>query len=265
MVYSIGQVAKLFGVSVESIVYYEKEGLIHLKKNPNNGYRQFTIEDIILLSDILFYRNVDISIKQIARIQKGMDMEGISSLINGKITEITNKISKYNTLLTKLENWATLHNEDGINLVGKFDIREMPVAIKPIADIDEFETDIIKFMDDLHDNKEMIYYLFYAFSCNISNEEENQGLHRYVVLDSGVGQNLPFQFKLCDYEEEYCEKSLYSVVKYTDNTQEMLKPLVDYADKNGIALTGKIYGRLCIVNYEKGEYTEYYRVYAEIK
>ena len=38
-VYSIGQVAKQSGVSVETVRYYEKEGLLEVPERKESGYR----------------------------------------------------------------------------------------------------------------------------------------------------------------------------------------------------------------------------------
>jgi len=263
MIYSIGQVAKLFGISVESIVYYEKEGLIHPSKNPNNGYREFTINDIVALSDILFYRNVDISIKEITEIQSGMDMKGISELIDNKITEINDKILTYKRLLSKLKSWSVLHNADGINMVGRFDIREMPVAIRPKDEAEGLETDIVGFIEKFHDYKDMIYYLFYAFEYDVFFGQGLADLRRYVVLDSGDNE-LPEILNTDEYELESCKKCIYTVVRFTGDADEMFGPITKYAEDNGISLSGRLFGRLSIVNYENCRYTEFYRVYAEI-
>ena len=67
MGYRIGEVAGFLDITPDTIRYYEKEGIIHPTKNPLNGYREYSFEDITRLSDVLFYRNVDFSIGDIRK------------------------------------------------------------------------------------------------------------------------------------------------------------------------------------------------------
>ena len=49
---------------INAISYYEKQGLIRVRKG-NNGYREYSKEDIALLNEISLYRKLDIAIKDI--------------------------------------------------------------------------------------------------------------------------------------------------------------------------------------------------------
>lgn len=52
----IGELSKLFNISVDSIRYYEKVNLIHPIRDPENGYRYYTLDDfqtLVLIRELL--------------------------------------------------------------------------------------------------------------------------------------------------------------------------------------------------------------------
>lgn len=56
--YSSQEVAKLLGISRGTLRYYEKMGLAEARRDPNNGYRHFTVEDILNLQQGLWFRRM---------------------------------------------------------------------------------------------------------------------------------------------------------------------------------------------------------------
>ena len=54
--YLIGEVCKLFNISRDTLVHYDKKSLLSPKKDKSNGYRYYTIEDLNCLTDIIFYK-----------------------------------------------------------------------------------------------------------------------------------------------------------------------------------------------------------------
>ena len=62
---TIGQVAKLTGVSIETIRYYEKEGLITEPERSPSGYRQYPEETIKRVLFIQRAKEVGFTLKEI--------------------------------------------------------------------------------------------------------------------------------------------------------------------------------------------------------
>ena len=67
-IYSIGQVAKQSGISVETIRYYEKEGLLKEPERKESGYRQYKQEAIARLSFIQQAKELGFSLKEIGEL-----------------------------------------------------------------------------------------------------------------------------------------------------------------------------------------------------
>ena len=80
MYLSVGEISKALGISNETIRHYVQEGLIAPRKNPENNYWEYSSDDFIRLSDVLFYRSVGLSIKEIKSIMNdNISVEEIGS------------------------------------------------------------------------------------------------------------------------------------------------------------------------------------------
>ncbi|MFZ7131242.1 MAG: MerR family transcriptional regulator [Eubacteriales bacterium] len=65
MTYSIGEVAKIFNISVYTLRYYDKEGLLPLVERTSNGTRVFKESDLDLLKIIECLKATGMPIKDI--------------------------------------------------------------------------------------------------------------------------------------------------------------------------------------------------------
>ena len=84
--FHIGELSNLFNISVDSIRYYEKMGLITPVRNPDNGYREYTEEDILLLNRIKMLRMLDIPVSDIRKIL--YEKEALTSVLNTHLLKI---------------------------------------------------------------------------------------------------------------------------------------------------------------------------------
>ena len=65
---SIGTAARLSGVSVRTLRYYDQIGLLHPSETAENGYRYYSDQDVARLQEILFFRELDFPLREIVRI-----------------------------------------------------------------------------------------------------------------------------------------------------------------------------------------------------
>ncbi len=96
-VYSIGQVAKQSGVSVETVRYYEKEGLLEVPERKESGYRQFKGDAIARLSFIQQAKKLGFSLKEIGELlsitsDANTVCNEVKQLSQDKLVDIENKI-----------------------------------------------------------------------------------------------------------------------------------------------------------------------------
>lgn len=66
----INQVEELVGITKKNIRFYEEQGLIHPSRNQQNGYREYSLEDVECLNKIKLLRKLEIPIEQIRLMQE---------------------------------------------------------------------------------------------------------------------------------------------------------------------------------------------------
>jgi DNA-binding transcriptional MerR regulator len=64
--YSIGQVAKLAGVTVRTLHHYDEIGLLSPDDRSGAGYRRYREADLVRLQQIMFYRELGFALDEIA-------------------------------------------------------------------------------------------------------------------------------------------------------------------------------------------------------
>lgn len=66
----ISEAAKLTGLNVSSIRFYERKGLLMPQREDGSKYRDYTDEDVQRIRQILLYRKMGISVETIELILK---------------------------------------------------------------------------------------------------------------------------------------------------------------------------------------------------
>ncbi|MCI5687011.1 MAG: MerR family transcriptional regulator [Emergencia sp.] len=72
MYLTVGEISKALGISTEAIRYYVKEGIITPKRNEENNYWVYSSDDLMKLTDIMFYRSMGLTMKDIKDIMSGL-------------------------------------------------------------------------------------------------------------------------------------------------------------------------------------------------
>ena len=124
-VFLIGELAGLFGISTDTLRYYDKIGLLKSGKDPLNNYRYYSLESFFTLGRILFLKSLGISVKDIKAYMTEKDTAHLLSLLSGENQEIDKTIKKLSNLKTKIENKINMLNEASVNM-DKVMIRTLP-------------------------------------------------------------------------------------------------------------------------------------------
>lgn len=67
----INEVEQLVGITKKNIRFYEQQGLLHPKRNMENGYREYDDTDVDCLKKIKLLRKLSLPIEEIRKIQSG--------------------------------------------------------------------------------------------------------------------------------------------------------------------------------------------------
>ncbi len=83
--YSVKQLAKLAGVSVRTLHVYDKMGLLKPLFRTEAKYRLYGEQELLRLQQILFYKELDFQLQEIAQILDDKDFDVMDSLKNHKL------------------------------------------------------------------------------------------------------------------------------------------------------------------------------------
>ena len=80
MAYTVKQLAAMSGVSVRTLHFYDETGLLKPAYHGSNGYRFYEELQLLMLQQILFYRELGFELKEIKRILGRADFEKVDAL-----------------------------------------------------------------------------------------------------------------------------------------------------------------------------------------
>jgi len=80
MAYTVKKLAAMSGVSVRTLHWYDEVGLLKPAGHRANGYRFYDEAQLLMLQQILFYRELGFELKQIKRILNRSDFDKVTAL-----------------------------------------------------------------------------------------------------------------------------------------------------------------------------------------
>lgn len=80
--YTVGEVAKLAGVTVRTLRYYDSIGLFRPAGRTEAGYRLYRTDDLLRLQQIMFYRELNIPLEEIGEVLDNEEFDQISALVS---------------------------------------------------------------------------------------------------------------------------------------------------------------------------------------
>src|SRR5712691_10025168 len=115
---SIGQVARRAGVGVETVRFYEREGLLEEPPRRASGYRQYSQEVVKRLGFIQRAKALGFSLKEISellmlRVDAQTSCEEVKQRTEAKIAEVERKLVELQRMRQALLQVATLCTGEG--------------------------------------------------------------------------------------------------------------------------------------------------------
>lgn len=105
--YKIGELAEIVNISVDTIRYYEKIGLIPRPNRNDNEYRIYSENYIKLIQFIILCKSHDFKLREIVEIinlinSKNRDTNRLKNIVDWKMKDIDKKIEKLDQLKNEL-------------------------------------------------------------------------------------------------------------------------------------------------------------------
>ena len=153
---TISQVAKLTGVSVRTLQYYDEIGLLSPSELTPAGYRLYDENALQTLQQILFFRELDFSLKEIIKIMQDSDFNRIVAFKKQKELLLLkrNRTDKLIQLLERLEkgencmSFKEFDLTEYIHALEDFKKNQPDAIMKHWGSIETFDMFIQKIKDD---------------------------------------------------------------------------------------------------------------------
>lgn len=138
MSYTVKKLANLSGVSIRTLRFYDTIGLLKPAYYGDNNYRYYEDEQILMLQQILFYRELNFSLNDIQKIISSDNFNKIDALISHKqiLAQSLNRTKKLiktiNQTIAHLRGKITMHKEElFIGFAHKFAFDSFVTAFAP--------------------------------------------------------------------------------------------------------------------------------------
>ena len=258
--YSISQVARMLGLGIDAVRFYEKKGLVHPQVNPQNRYRMYSLYQIMELLDVSYYRSLGMSIEQIQQLYESSNEEQLMELLDKKRQETEHSIRYEQQLLKRIEHVgrmaARIRERDG----------EIGIEVFPESYVlfEQQENSLERYLEQVS-GMDYDHYIFCQMVRELMIDTEEKGcsqtpVRTMLLLDRRVADELSEQT-----ENRKCvpaKLALYSVVRLenADAKQLDLSAMFRYAKEHDLHLQN----RLFMVEVPLISYTDLDHYYAEL-
>lgn len=243
--FSIGDMAKIHNISVQTLRHYDKIGLLAPSYiNQDTGYRYYSAKDFVLIDLIKQCKSMGLSLEEIKDIidnYKSLDsiveiIEKQKKIIDKRIIELTSIRNNISFLENRIKESLT----EGINEVFIKEYRERKFVKYNNTNrfTEEFEINLSKTLSDVEKrysnfNKEL------AFAISFDElKDKNKMVYKAMMLSFTEG------LKFEEEEELIIPKGNYITINFDDaynNTKKYYDILMDYIKRNNLTTYGDFY------------------------
>lgn len=258
--YSIGEVAKITGISRDRLRYYEKNGILKPSKSMENNYRMYQTKDIDMVLAIEFYRAMDFSMHQLEEIWKDCDYLKADQAFSQKEKEIEEKIKKQEEYLKHLKQGREACQKIKQHL-NSFSICEMP-PFQILGEMEDFRA---------FDEYEKIHRI------KLKNENITivRMLKREINFDETgiVSTRMLITKEILPMREErgtvHYNSCIYTIVEDNnsgeDITNQVYKKSLHWLKKNNLEALGKAYINIILIMADNIQTKSYLELYIPLK
>lgn len=247
---SISQVAKLAGVSIRTLQYYDELGLLKPSELTNAGYRLYDDDALQTLQQILFFKELGFTLKEIKQILEKPDLDRSSVFRKQKELFLLkrDRLDRLIQLLEHLEkgepymSFKEFDLSDYINALENFKSNQADTVIQYWGSIENFDIFIQKIKDDEENvaklaiqhfgsiekyTEEMKYNLehFSELMNKNQNEEAEKIAAQSDILYSKLTADLT-----CDVTAPQVQKIVYEILQFIKKHSSSVtldKPLIN--------------------------------------
>jgi DNA-binding transcriptional MerR regulator len=234
MSYPIGKVAALAGVTVRTLHHYDEIGLLSPSDRSSTGYRRYDDADLERLQQIRYYRELEFSLDDIARILTGPQPDATAhlrrqhELLSERITRLQKMVNAIEFAMEASKVGIKLTPEERFEVFGDFDPDEhAQEAEERWGGTDAYQESARRTSRYTKDDW-----------AQIKAEQEDWGRRIVALMDSGAAADSPAAAELaeehraqisrwfyeCSYEIQTGLAEMYVADERFTATYEAIKP-----------------------------------------
>lgn len=267
--YLIGEVAKLFNTTRDTLVHYDKIGLLSPTKDSKNGYRYYEMDDLNCLTDIILFKGLNLSLSDINDILNDSSPSDILKLIQEKEKYLDEQINNINKLKRKL---SAMEEDvkpctDYLNKIGLFSEKDNCFFIEITKEykFNDFIEIVEKFGGFDQDWYDYGHFAFLIDEGVLFDEDAEKKIKWGITFIEEYHnlKSLNIDHKL---EKVSNSKYIYTVIALNDDTYDnWIDSIEKIVIDNNIKVSGSILGRMLLTVYENEIPIDYYEVYIPVK
>lgn len=233
---TVSQIAKLTGISIRTLQYYDEIGLLKPSELTSSGYRLYDDEALQTLQQILFFKELGFRLKEIKEILEKPDFDRITAFKKQKELLLLkrNRIDRLIQLLSCLEkgeqcmSFKEFDLSDYIAALEDFKNRSTDDVIKYWGNIENFDMFIRKINDDEAEVAKMAIAQFGSVE-NFTVSMKHNLEHFSEIMEKQLSQ-IPEELKQKDLFKELASNKDRDVTD--DEVQNIIKEIIHLAYGN---------------------------------
>lgn len=233
---TISQVAEITGISIRTLQYYDEIGLLKPSELTQSGYRLYDDEALQKLQQILFFKELGFTLKDISEILRKPDFDRIAAFKKQKELLLLkrNRMDRLIQLLSRLEkgeqcmSFKEFDLSDYINALEDFKSNQTEEVIKHWENIENFDLFIQKVKNDEEHVARLAIQQFGSIEKYTEAMKHNLE-HFPEVMDNWYAQ-IPEEMRT---EDKFLKLASHKGEDVTsDGIQNLIKEMIAYAHEN---------------------------------
>ncbi len=233
---TVSQVAKLTGISIRTLQYYDEIGLLKPSGLTSSGYRLYDDEALQTLQQILFLKELGFQLKEIKEILEKPDFDRMAAFKKQKELLLLkrNRIDRLIQLLSRLEkgeqcmSFQEFDLSDYIKALENFKNNSTDNVIKHWGSVENFDMFIQKIKDDEAEVAKLAIKQFGSVE-NFTESMKHNLEHFSEIMEKQLSQ-IPEELKQKDLFQELASNKDKNVSD--DEVQNIVKEIIDFAYGN---------------------------------
>ncbi|CDQ40017.1 MULTISPECIES: MerR family transcriptional regulator [Virgibacillus] len=239
-IFTVKDIVRITGVTARTLHYYDKIDLLKPIRLSNNGYRAYSREDLESLRTILFFKEMDISLKEISDIMQLSKQEQLQIL---KIHDQTliEKQQRLGAIISDLEDYVSGKDIFNLNIFNNSPIlplseqysREAKMVFGETEKYKEYEKNIEKLSDKEKEN------LYDEFANNMEKVFKKLAEQIHKLPSSKDIQKLIVEWKNYMEQNMTCDTEILKCIANTYKSDKRWKNYINqFSDED---LSGFVY------------------------